>query len=276
MPVLIGVGCLTVLCVCVILVGGGAAYFYLQETKSPSVFEPSVVSTREVTRVVNTPVPTKPSSPTIESSLVKPTSSPALSGKQQLNDHYLFDDFSSDALEWPLYDDGTTIMKYDNQAYSFHMAKPDYYDWAYFPIDFTANEISFDVKGPSGKQDGTFGIFCQYQDADNYYYVEIDLGSSSYLIGQYLDSKDIVFTGDGDWANTSAFKSPSAGNHIAISCYSDNITLYVNDKWVDSATFDDPFKIPGETAFFVYAFEDAGENGYQVWFDNVEAYKPMQ
>jgi hypothetical protein len=37
-----------------------------------------------------------------------------------------------------------------------------------------------------------------------------------------------------------------------------------------------PFDDPGEAAFFVYAFDFAGPEGYKVFFDNVETWQPVQ
>jgi hypothetical protein len=45
---------------------------------------------------------------------------------------------------------------------------------------------------------------------------------------------------------------------------------------VDEVSVSKPFDQPGEAAFFVYIFDFAGENGYKVFFDNVEVWQPVQ
>ena len=102
-------------------------------------------------------------------------------------------------------------------------------------MDFIPYEIWFDVQGLPGRQDGTFGVFCQYQDADNHYYAEFDLQSNSYIIAQYLDGEDIPLTKQNNvgqfWYETDAFNSsPTAVNRIGVSCYLDSITLFINDQ----------------------------------------------
>jgi len=276
LAVILGVGCVGVLCVGFLVIGGGAAFFLTQRTESPSA--PESVVTVQVLPPETLPEPTQivPPPATIPADSDLP-----LTGEQRWDDHSIYDDFSSDALGWPVYDDGKTIIKYENEAYSFQITEPEYIDWAYFPVDFIPYEIWFDVQGLPGQQDGTFGVFCHYLDVDNHYYAEFDLQSNSYIIAQYLDGEDIPLTKQNDvgqfWYETDAFKSsPEDVNRIGVSCYLDNITVFINDQLVDQVDVPQPLDDPGEAAFFVYAFSYAGENGYKVFFDNAEIYQPVQ
>jgi hypothetical protein len=276
LAVILGIGCVGILCVGFLMVGGGAAFFLTQRSTSPSMPEPVV--TVQVLPPETLPEPTQPVPPP---ATIPTDSAPTLTGEQRRDDHSLYDDFSSDALMWPTFDDGKTIIKYENEAYSFQIAEPENIDWAYFPVDFIPYEIWFDVQGLPGRQDGSFGVFCQYQDADNHYYAEFDLQSNSYIIAQYLDGEDVPLTKQNDvgqfWYETDAFKSsPTAINRIGVSCYLDSITVFINDQLVDQVDVPQPFDQPGQAAFFVYAFSYAGENGYKVFFDNVETYQPVQ
>ena len=168
LAVILGIGCVAVLCIGVLVVGGGTAFFITRKSASTSVPEPLITIVFATPTIV--PETTVAPSPIIEPTPVEPIiSGDFLTGNQRLDDNSIFDDFSSDALGWPLFDDGKTILKYENQAYSFQIAEPDYIDWAYFPVDFIPYEIWFDVQGFPGQQDGTFGVFCQYQDVDNHY-----------------------------------------------------------------------------------------------------------
>jgi hypothetical protein len=276
LAVILGIGCVGILCVGFLMVGGGAAFFLTQRSTSPSMPEPVV--TVQVLLPETLPEPTQPVPPP---ATIPTDSAPTLTGEQRRDAHSLYDDFSSDALMWPTIDDGKTIIKYENEAYSFQIAEPEFIDWAYFPVDFIPYEIWFDVQGLPGQQDGSFGVFCQYQDVDNHYYAEFELQSNSYIIAQYLDGEDIALTKQNDvgqfWYETDAFKSsPTSINRIGVSCYLDSITVFINDQLVDQVDVLQPFDQPGQAAFFVYAFSYAGENGYKVFFDNVETYQPVQ
>lgn len=289
LPVLVGVGCVGVICVGVLVVGGGAAVFLTQRTVSPSIPEPVITAEIEPPAGLAEPTeiptlaPSPVEEPTVDEPLpVEPTAPGAsMTGNQRLDEYSLFDDFSSDALGWPIYDDGMTILKYEKEAYSFQIAEPDYFDWAYFPVDFIPYEIWFDVQGPPGEQDGTFGVFCQFQDVDNHYYVEFDLETDSYIIAQYKDGEDIPFTKQNTvgqfWYETNEFKpQPTSVNRIGISCYLDSITLFINEQFVDQVNVPQPLDRPGEAAFFVYTFDFADDEGYKVFFDNVEVWQPVQ
>jgi hypothetical protein len=286
---ILGIGCLGVLCLAAVAVGG-LAYFSDLNIVLPAL--PGLGGSATSIPATTMPAPSLPVQPSQPTNLSNPTAIPspiatptdyvqALTGNQRLNEHSLYDDFSSDALGWPIFDDGKTIIKYENQAYSFQIAEPDYTDWAYFPVDFTPYEIWFDVQGLPGRQDGTFGVFCQYQDADNYYYAEFDLQDNSYILAQIVNGEDIPLTKQNSvgqyWYETSALRSsPDAINRIGITCYLESITLFINDQWVDEVSVQQSFDTPGEAAFFVYAFDFAGENGYKVVFDNVEVWEPVQ
>jgi hypothetical protein len=111
------VGCESVICIGVLVVGRGAALFL----RSPRTASPIWKNTTGSTPTVG----------------------------QHLDDYSLFDDFSSDELGWPRYDDGTTRLAYEDEAYGFQITEPDYYDWAYFPVEFFPDEIRFDVRSAS-------------------------------------------------------------------------------------------------------------------------------
>lgn len=304
----VGAGCMAILCIGVLVVFGIAAVFLFQAQSvvPPSVLEP--IATVLVGTLEPPPIaPTVAPPPTVEATPAEPpesppdtpepppaeptasepsqpepeSSEPELTGNQWIDEYSLFDDFSSEALGWPIYDDGMTILKYEQQAYSFQIMEPEYYDWAYFPVDFTPYEIWFDVQGPAGLQDGTFGVFCQFQDEYNYYFVEFELETNSYVIGQILDDESIPLTAQNSvgqyWWEAEALKSPStATNRIGVSCYLDSITLFVNDEWVDEVSIQQPFDHPGEAAFFMNTYHFLDGNGYKIIFDNVEVWQPVQ
>ncbi len=272
---ILSIGCLGMICIAVVGVGG-YAYFQnrtIGESAAPVPIITEVSATPQILPTATLAAPSPAPVPT-DSGLT-------LTGEQRLDDHSLYDDFSSDALGWPVFDDGKTIIQYENEAYSFQIAELDSADWAYFPVDFVPYEIWFDVQGLPGRQDGTFGVFCQFQDTDNYYYAEFNLQDNSYILAQIVNGEDIPLTKQNSvgqfWYETNAFKSsPEAVNRIGITCYLDSITLFINDQRVDEVSVSQPFDQPGEAAFFVYAFNFAGENGYKVFFDNVEVWQPVQ
>ena len=275
LPVLLGVGCVAVLCGVVLVGGGGAAFFLKNRTEAPYMPEPA--ATIVIVEPTSVYKPTSAASPAPEPTEPRST----LTGAQSLTEYSLFDDFSSEALRWPVYSGDVSIMGYDNQAYSIQITEPEYFDFVPFPVDFIPYEIWFDVQGLSGTQDGTFGAFCHFQDLENYYYVEIDLETKEYLIGQFYEDESIALTkqnsaGHNWWETNTLKSSPAQVNRIGLSCYLDSITLFINDQLVEQVDVEKPFDQPGEAAFFVFAYDFAGPAGYKVFFDNVETYQPQQ
>lgn len=202
---------------------------------------------------------------------------PGLTGEQVYEGTYFFDDFSSDALGWPVANDEKAILQYENGQYGFQVLQPEKFDWAYPPIDFLATDFWFDVQGLPGEQNGTFGVFCQDQDIDNYYFVEFDLELRSYLVGVVTNGEFTYLTPENSegnhWVDTTMINpNPEQVNRIGVSCYLDLISLTINDQWVNDFNIPTPFETSGDVSLFVYAFDFADENGYKVFFDNVEIY----
>jgi hypothetical protein len=276
-----------------------AGYFFLRRpVASPESSTPTLVS--EIHPIAtDAPAPSPTDLPTA-TDLVEPTDLPApteapptlteavpteeddgMTGNQYQDEFSIFDDFSSNALEWPEYDDGITILQYENGAYSFQITEPDFFDWAYAPVDFWPNAIQFDVWGLPGVQEGTFGVFCQFQDIDNYYFVEIDLETHEFLMAQYLAGEYIPLTIPDEngqyWLSAEPLRPfPDDVNRIDLSCYQDFMVLVINDALVYHATITDPFPTPGEMAFFVYTFSTARPEGYKVFFDNVSVQQVVE
>ena len=202
---------------------------------------------------------------------------PTSSG-QQSSANYFFDDFSSTDSGWPLFDDGKTILKYENGQYSLQVTEPDFFDWVYAPINFYASEIDFKLQGLPGPQNGTFGVFCQFHDIDNYYYIEFDLELQDYLVGVIVDGNETLLTvnpNNDDWEYAQGLLPyPEQVNNIHITCTQDYISLSINDQWNGDYQVTTPFSNPGDTAFFVYAFDFPDTDGYKAFIDDVELYNP--
>ena len=213
---------------------------------------------------------------------VEPPSEEAVfTGKQERTESRLFDDFSSDSMDWYQYDSDDFSTLIENGVYNIHVKTADQMAWTEFPVDFIPYEFSFDVRGPAGEQDGAFGAECNYLDDDNLYYVEFDLATNEYTMAAKKDGVITPLTKKNSqgqyWWKASALKSPAtAVNHIAVSCYLDSITLFVNDKLVYQAEVKDPLPEPGVATLYVYTYRSVEGDGYKVTFDNLEAYQPRQ
>ncbi|HBX69059.1 MAG TPA: hypothetical protein DEH25_06675 [Chloroflexi bacterium] len=282
----VGIGCIVLTCLCVC---AGAGFLLISNLNTGSESMPPTPISEIAPAPTNAPLqpsdtpqaplspdPTEAPAPTADIPPTPwPTAEDQLTGNQSRSDTAIFDDFfSSKALGWSEYDDGTTIIQYENETYSFQVIEAEYYDWAYAPVDFWPNAIQFDVWGLPGTQKGTFGVMCQYQDADNYYYVEIDLSTREFVmsVNRAGEHTPLTFPDQNGqyWLIADPLTvSPDEANRIDLLCYQDYMVLVINEALVWHADIPDPFPNPGDIALFVYAYPYAGPQGYKVYFDNV-------
>jgi|GEM_PF-2866619 len=203
------------------------------------------------------------------------------SGGQRRTSYSLFDDFSSKAMGWEEYENGVTTLRVEDGAYRFQHRGKGGFEKVFWPVDFIPVEAQFDMRAQEGAQDGTFGVFCQFQDQNNYYYLEVDLLDRKYVIYQVADGVLIPLTAQNEvgqyWLDAVGLKpGVSDTNRFGVTCYPETITFFINGAWVDEVVVQQPVDTPGLGAFFVYAFDFAGDEGYTVWFDNVELWEPVQ
>lgn len=235
-------------------------------TETPSA-SPTATATLAPTEVPATPTPADTATP--EAVVVTPETVTGLVREEGL----LQDDFSSDAAGWPSASDTHIELRVQDGTYYFQILTPDIYDWAYLPVDFIPQQVSFDVINIQEPFDGTYGLFCQYQDRDNYLFVEVT-SPEGYLVGQRLNGEARLLESDGDpgydWTFTDALKNGLGEvNHFQVICKPDEVTLYINGQFIHSARVEQPFAAPGRAALMVYAIKEADEDGFAVEFDNV-------
>ena len=271
----VGIGCVVLLCLCL---GGAAGIYFLgdqltdqlpfnfdQFTDGDVLPQPANENAQPVAPAVTTEVEDPPTDPDMID--------PSLTGGQYITDTALFDDFSSDAIGWLEYDDGSTIIQYEDQMYSFEVTETDYLDWTYVPAPFYPTSIQFDVQARPGPVDGSFGVNCQYVDEENHYYVEIDLGFQDAIFGMIRDGEFVPLTEADDegqyWQKLDNLNSPpDSVNTIQVTCTQNTITLWVNGQLEHEILVSDPLEGPGDMALFVYTYDNA-TSGYKVYFDNV-------
>jgi hypothetical protein len=210
-----------------------------------------------------------------------PAEESAPTGKQERTDSRIFDDFSSNYLEWYQYDSDSYSILIENGKLNFKIKTADNSAYAELPVSFTPYEFSFDVSSPDAVQDGSFGVNCNYNDDDNRYFLEFDLGTGEYTIAAKKDGVITPLTKKNSqgqyWQKTSALKTPaSKTNHIAVSCYLNSITLFINNTLVDQVTVKTPLDNPGSADIFAFTYKGIEGDGYTVQFDNLEAYQPRQ
>lgn len=253
----------------------------LQQTQMAQPLDQPVADDEPVE--VSTPTLSAPEEPVDAPEPTAQVSAPdkSLTGAQVLSEHSFIDDFSSNALGWPIINDSTLITKVDQGVLTIRVIEKVVNHFVFIPTPFNPYLINFDITSPTNYGDGTFGLVCQYQDAENHYYLEFDPEFGSYSIMQVRDGENIVMLDEENqkifWKDMPAFiAQPGAVNNLSVNCSPDGVTLFANDQLIVDTIADQPFNQEGLAGILIYAYSFAADEGYQIILDNVEAFRPVQ
>ncbi|MBN2045597.1 MAG: hypothetical protein JW757_11295 [Anaerolineales bacterium] len=283
----VGIGCLVLLCLCVLLAG---AFYFLGDRLAEGLGGFDIPGmTGEIEDFIETgelPLPTLDVAVEPESTDELPTeqpveptqSDPGPLSPQKSDQTAFFDNFSSDALDWPVIDGEITVLKYENQAYSMEIREPDYLDGVYIPTLFFPTTVRFDAWGPPGEQGGTIGVECRIQEQDDvltdYYFVDIDLYHRDAYVAVVADEQEHKILPDDEYLPLSNITAnPDEVNTFEVSCLPDKVTISVNGVLEHEVEIPNEYIVtsPGSMTFFMFTYENTMA-GYKVFFDNVYAW----
>lgn len=177
----------------------------------------------------------------------------------------LFEDDFSSGDSWGTGTDADSSVEYLNESLNMFVNKDFWFVWS-TPNDEDYENIHIEVtaKNDSTDSTGAFGILCNMQITDTYYYFAIT-GAGEYAIGRYTLTDDILLTNDGSWGESSAITSGAASYRIGADCGSDGtLTLYVDGQQVDSVN--DTTYSSGYVGLFAWSGEEV--DGTNVSFDD--------
>jgi hypothetical protein len=197
-----------------------------------------------------------------------------MTGAQYLDDHQFVDDFSSEALGWG---EGTNDsgggVGYVNGAYMIYDSA-SVFIYTVVPVDFAPIGIQFDAQLGDGREDGDYGVVCHRQDQGNKVLVRIDPIGGTYQVGQLVDDEWLDVSGRG-WQSSSAIETGrNAVNTVLAECPGDEIGLFINEAFIGRWPLPTT-RQPSDMMLYARAREK-GEQPYEVIFDNVSAWGPVQ
>jgi len=182
---------------------------------------------------------------------------------QPVNNVLFSDDFSDPNSGWDQVNEDYKITDYTNGGYRLWLSKTQYDVWANPYQDFSGYvSIEVDATKAAGPDNNDFGIQCNYQDTDNFYFGLISsdgyavigkvlAGDTSYLSSDQMQPADGINTG-------------SATNHLQFVCNNGELTLFANGWQVAYVANDSSFT-SGDVGLQVGTFE---EGGVDMLFDN--------
>lgn len=181
------------------------------------------------------------------------------------------DDFSDTDSGWP---DATTdggFAYYENGAYHIEVTTDQMDIWAH-PGWNMPNDVSVkvDVTLSSGTLDNDYGLICRYNSGDeNEEYYFFIISSDGYAgIGLSSGGETNLLSGENMEA-VGEIKQGLATNSIQADCVGNQLTLYVNDTQVMSAS--DSTLTSGDVGLIAGTFDEPNIN---VLFDNLVVSNP--
>lgn len=214
--------------------------------------------------VATRPTPTPPSART-----PIPTATKEASASQ-----YLFeDDFSDPGSGWEISTDPAVNLGYAEDEYSFNVLETGWFTWSN-PKKATYSNIHLEAqaKDAARTSDILFGVICNFQDNQHFYYLGIDT-NGNYAIGKNDGENDSYLTGDGKLAISDKLARGSGWYRIEADCTGDGaLTLYVDGILIDSVN--DASYADGNIGMFVDVFTPSGGDvhqpkSFEVRFDGV-------
>jgi hypothetical protein len=175
------------------------------------------------------------------------------------------DDFSDPASGWDRQSPSGGVTDYANGQYRILVNEPDLTVWSLAHKNFDDQVgIQVDATKARGPDDNEFGVFCRYQDNDNYYQFLISSDGFA-LIGKQFNGTNVGLSSE-KMQFTDAIRQGAATNRIHATCMGDTLTLSVNGQEVARAT-DSSFS-SGDVGLFAGTFDTAGVD---ILFDDFSA-----
>jgi hypothetical protein len=175
------------------------------------------------------------------------------------------DDFSSPDSGWDRASDKDSSTDYVDGRYVIGVNTDRLFVWANPGLSFADVVIDVDAFQLAGPDNNDFGVFCRYQDAENFYRILIS-GDGYYAIIRQTGGESTPLI---DWTRSSAIELGAVRNHLSVVCDGDYLGLWVNDEFVAEA-FDDTLG-EGDIGLTAGTFD---EPGVQVAFDDLVVTAP--
>jgi hypothetical protein len=186
------------------------------------------------------------------------------------------DDFSSPTSGWVTGTFDGYIVTYEDSGYSIQVNRTKYYTWSKPPITYKTTTMEFDARVPDSHKNGDYGYLgaiCRFQDADNFYYVDIDTKGKTTKFGMNKNGQFESLTEP----KTAVGMKPQAydTNHFLLDCTGQEINLFINDQ-VQETISNNSLPTDGQMAIYVGTYDKIAANGFKMIFDNFSIWKPVQ
>jgi hypothetical protein len=179
------------------------------------------------------------------------------------------DDFSDPKSGWDVRETENGGTGYRDGRYFIRIDTPKFQLWSSPGQPFEGDVIVEAIAGlASGPEENEMGVFCRYQDRQNFVYGSIGT-DGYYAIVEIKDDATTILTGEGKFQQSDAIPIGSETYFIQLACVGDQYTLLVNGEEIDSVT-SDAFT-DGDVGLLAGTFD---EGGVEVLFDDFSVSAP--
>jgi len=170
------------------------------------------------------------------------------------------EDFSAPGAEWEVSENEGARYRIDAGAYSIEVIKTNWIAWNLIGQELADFEIEFEVALVEGDQYNDAGLLFRFQDADNYYEIDIN-GEGSFAVGKEVNDEWVQIV---EWTSDPSVQSLGRVNRVRLVAEGTQFTLYVNDEYL--AYFSDDSFGSGGLGPVVTAYD---EPPARAKFDNI-------
>jgi hypothetical protein len=187
-----------------------------------------------------------------------------------VGDQALFaDDFSDPKSGWDVRETANGATGYVDGRYFIRVDTPKFQLWSSPGQSFDGDVIVEAIAGlASGPEENEMGVFCRYQDRQNFVYGSIGT-DGYYAIVEITADAQTILTGEGKFQRSDGIPINSETYFIQLACVGDRYTLLVNGEEIDSAS--SSAFTGGDVGLLAGTFD---EGGVEVLFDDFRVTAP--
>ena len=179
------------------------------------------------------------------------------------------DDFGNPNSGWSAEETDNTAKYYKDGKYWVKIKNPGYTGWGVPEDEYFIGGVMIDVDATltDGPTENDFGIVCNFQDDENFYYLAIGSDGSAGIMKESGGSGLKVISEGGKMSSSTAIKKgKGAANHLQAICHAGKLTLIVNGTKVVEVE-DDEFE-DGNVGLAASAYKSGGAS-VTASFDNL-------
>jgi hypothetical protein len=175
------------------------------------------------------------------------------------------DNFSNQRSGWSTGSDQTASVSYRGGSYVFEIYETNWHIWGNPDRDFSNTRIEVTVSNVGRATDPTFGVICNYQDSDAFYY--LGFGPDGYYGIVLWDLEDDFFLTSGEnlWLFSDDIEPYADSYELEVECGRDGSLRLIVDGIEIASAFDDTYT-SGDIGLFALSFDEVP---VEVHFDNL-------